>query len=161
MVAAPAVAFVDLVLAVHILAVVAAFGVVFAYPLFGLVGARLDPSAMPWFHRMQQLIGRRLINPGLLVVLLAGVYLASKEHQWSAFYVQWGLAAVVAIGALEGAFMIPREGRLAELAKRDLAAGPDQSPEYKAVFRQASIGGGVLIAIVIVTIFLMATHAGA
>jgi hypothetical protein len=43
MVAAPAVAFVDLVLAVHILAVVVAFGVVFAYPLFGLVGARLDP----------------------------------------------------------------------------------------------------------------------
>jgi hypothetical protein len=116
---------------------------------------------MPWFHRMQQLIGRRLINPGLLVVLIAGVYLASEDHQWGAFYVQWGLAAVVVIGALEGAFMIPREGRLAELAQRDLAAGPGQSPEYRAIFRQTALGGGLLIGIVIVTVFLMATHAGA
>ena len=160
MAAAPAVAFVDLVLAVHILAVMVAFGVVFSYPLFGLVGARLDPSAMPWFHRMQQLIGRRMINPGLLVVLVAGIYLASKEHQWGAFYVQWGLAAVVAIGALEGAFMVPREGRLAELAQRDLAAGPGWSSEYQALSRQTAIAGGFLMAIVIVTVFLMATRAG-
>ena len=50
------------------------------------------------------------------MVLLAGIYLASSRHQWHAFYVQWGVGAVVVIGALEGSFMIPREGRLAELA---------------------------------------------
>ncbi|HEY5045511.1 MAG TPA: hypothetical protein VII53_06610 [Solirubrobacteraceae bacterium] len=105
-------------LAVHILAVVIGFGVTFAYPLFAIVGTRMDSRALPWFHRMQQVVGRRLINPALLIVLLAGVYLASNLHQWSATYVQWGLAAVVVLGGLEGGFMIPCEGRLADLAER-------------------------------------------
>ena len=69
-----------------------------------------------------QRIGRVVINPGLLVVLLAGIYLASDQHQWSVFYVQWGIAAVIVIGAIEGSWMIPREGRLAKIAERDLAA---------------------------------------
>ena len=77
-----AVTFADFVLALHILAVVVAFGVTFAYPIFALVGGRMDPRAMPWFHRMQQAIGRRLINPGLAIVLIAGIYLASHLDQW-------------------------------------------------------------------------------
>ena len=171
---APAVVFSDFILAVHILAVVIAFGVTFAYPLFGIVGARLDPSAMPWFHRMQQVVSRRLINPALLIVLLAGIYLASHFDQWSAFYVQWGLAAVVVLGGLEGSFMIPREGRLADLAKRDLAeaavpgSGPGTgtatvafSPEYDALLRRVGFVGALMQLIVVVTIFLMAARAGA
>ena len=39
----PAVEFVQIVLAVHILAVVVAFGVIFAYPIIGAVVARTDP----------------------------------------------------------------------------------------------------------------------
>jgi hypothetical protein len=160
-----AVAFSQVILAVHIVAVVAAFGVVFAYPLFALVGARLDPRAMPWFHRVQQMIGRRLINPGLAVVLLAGIYLASDLHQWKAFYVQWGLAAVVIIGALVGAVMIPREGKLAKLAERDIAAaGAGEvkwSDEYQALAKQVRMASSVLILIVVVTIYLMSVRAGA
>ena len=114
----------QVVLAVHIVAVVVAFGVVFAYPLFAFVGTRLDPRAMPWFHRMQAVIGRRLISPGLAVVLIAGIYLASKLHQWHHFYVQWGLAIVVILGALEGGYMTRHEEKLAELAEHDLAAVP-------------------------------------
>jgi hypothetical protein len=104
-----AVVFWQVILALHIAAVMIAFGVTFAYPLFVVAGARIDPRAMPWFHRVQVVIGRRLISPGLAVVLLAGIYLASKLHQWHAFYVQWGLAVVVVLGAIEGAIMIPRE----------------------------------------------------
>src|SRR5436305_12950196 len=116
------VAFYQVVLAVHIMAVVVAFGVTFAYPLFGLIGQRLDPRAMPWYHRMQVLIGQRLVSPGLLVVLVAGIYLASKLHQWSQFYVQWGLGVAILLGALGGLYFAPRERRLAELSERDLAA---------------------------------------
>jgi hypothetical protein len=174
---APAVQFSDLVLAVHILAAIIAFGVTFSFPVFLFVGARQDPSAMPWFHRMQRSIGRRVINPGLLVVILAGIYLAAHLHQWHAFYVQWGIGASIVIGALEGSFMIPREGKLAELAERDLAAAAATpaappagsgsgatfawSPEYHAVLKRVAIGGALMNVIVIVTVFLMATHAGA
>ena len=97
-----AVAFYEVVLAIHIMAVVVAFGVTFAYPIMFSVGARQDPRSLPLLHRIEYSIERRLINPGLLVVLLAGIYLASKLHMWSAFYVQWGLAAVVVIGAVGG-----------------------------------------------------------
>jgi uncharacterized membrane protein len=167
----PAVAFLQLVLAVHILAVVIGFGATFAYPLLFASARRLDPTVLPWLFGTMQRIGRMIINPGLLVVVLAGIYLASYEHQWGAFYVQWGIGAAVVIGAIEGSFMIPREGRLAKIAERDLAAtavpGGGQrtsatwSEDYNATFRQLALGGILLDLIVIVTVFLMAAHAGA
>jgi hypothetical protein len=168
---APAVAFSDLILAVHILAGVIGFGVVFAYPLLFTAAARMDPSVTPWLLRTRQRVGRYLVNPGLLVVLLAGIYLASAEHHWGSFFVQWGIGAVIVIGAIEGSFTIPRAGRLADIAERDLAATAvpgggrrttaTWSPEYVAGFRALSIGGALLALIVVVTVFLMATHAGA
>ena len=162
----PAVYFVQVILALHILSVVAAFGVVFAYPIFMTIGARLDPGAMPWFHRMQQAVSRWLIGPGLLLVVIFGVILASKYHAWHAFYVQWGIGAAVVMGALEGMFMIPREGRLADLARRDLEVAPGgavvtRSAEYQTVFRQVAFGGMAMNLIVILTIYFMATQAGA
>lgn len=177
----PAVAVSSVVLAIHILAVVVAFGASFAYPLILAAARTADPRVMPWLFSVMQRIDRYIVNPGLGVVLLAGIYLASDEHRWSEFFVQWGLGAVVMIGAVVGGYMIPREGKLAEVAARDLAAagaavaagsgtaaaegrGAGASPwsaEYRQLLRQVSIGGAILDLIVVVTIFLMATHAGA
>ena len=158
----PAVAAWQFILALHIVAVVAAFGVVFSYPLFIYVGLKLDPTKAPWLHRMQAIIGQRLINPGLAVILLAGIYLASDLHQWKQFYVQWGLAAVVVLGALEGAVMIKGENRLAELAERDLAAsagGEVQfSEEYQALLKRLGAMGSLLVAIIVVTVYFMASQ---
>jgi hypothetical protein len=166
-----AVAFQDLVLAVHILGVVVGFGVTFAYPIFFGVGARLEPTAMPWFFRMMQLLTRRLVYPGLLIVLVCGIYLASKEDQFHAFYVQWGFFAVIAIGGIEGGVMAPRVRKLIELSARDLATVPTAadsqlsafsfSADYRATFRQLSIAGAVQAVIVVLTVFFMAAHAGA
>jgi hypothetical protein len=157
--------FTDYVLAFHILGVVIAFGATFAYPVIFASARRADPSVMPWLFSVMQRIDRFIVNPGLTLVLVAGIVLASKFHLWSEFFVQWGLAAVVVIGAGSGAFMIPREGKLAAVARRDLAAAPaggggsPWSPEYDKLLRQVSIGALVLDLIVIVTIFVMATHA--
>src|SRR5436309_278173 len=104
-----AVAFWQVILAVHIAAVVVGFGVTFAYPLIIALGTRLDPRALPWFHQIQVRVGQRLISPGLLVILLAGIYLASKLHQWGQFYVQWGLGVTILLGALGGLFYAPSE----------------------------------------------------
>ncbi len=162
----PAASFSDAILAIHILAVVIGFGVIFSYPIFGAVGARMDRRAMPWFHGMQQVLGRRVISPGLVVILLAGIYLASHEHQWSKFYVQWGLAAVVVVGGIGGGFLGPREGRLSELATRDVAAtapGAEVkwSAEYEALNKQVMTVGSVLMLIIVLTVFFMALHLGA
>jgi Predicted integral membrane protein (DUF2269) len=166
-----AVAFGDFVLALHILGVVVGFGATFAYPVLFASARRVDPHVLPWLFRTMQRIGRTVINPGLLLVVLAGIYLASDLHQWGAFYVQWGIAAAIVIGAIEGSFMIPREGRLAQIAERDLAAtavpaggqrtSAQWSEEYNRTFRQVALGGLIMDVIVVVTVFLMATHAGA
>jgi hypothetical protein len=171
------------------MAVVVAFGVVFAYPIMFAVAARHDPRGLPLLHRVEYTTERLLINPGLAVVLLAGIYLASKGHYWSDFFVQWGLAAVVVIGGLVGSVMIPTAKRAEQLAARDLAAvgagqgaggasqgaggasqgagdagqgaGGPMSDEYRALVRRLTRVGSLLSVLVLVTIVLMALHAGA
>jgi hypothetical protein len=157
-----AVAFWQVVLAIHIAAVVVAFGIPFAYPVFAVVGARMDPRGLPWFHRIQQQVGRRILSPGLAVVLIAGIYLASKLSMWHFFFVQWGIVVVIVLGGLEGAVMIKQEGRLADLAERDLAASGDQpqlSDEYSALARRVGAVGAVMSLLVLVTIYLMSVQA--
>jgi hypothetical protein len=154
-----AVAFWQVALAIHIMAVVVAFGVTFAYPLIGAVAARMDRRAMPWYHRTQELVGKRLITPGLAVVLVAGIYLASKLHQWSFFYVQWGLAVAIILGALAGVFFAPSERKLAELAERDVTAAGDGevqwSAEYEALDGRVALVGAAANVLILVTIYVM------
>jgi hypothetical protein len=161
----PAAQFWQYILAVHIVAVVVGFGVIFAYPLIGIAGERLDPRAMPWFHRMQSMLTQRLISPGLLIVLVAGIYLASKLHQWSAFYVQWGLVVAVVLGGLFGAYFIPNERKLGEIAARDVAAAGEGevqwSTEYQTLRTRVGSIGTLASLLVLITIVLMSVQAGA
>jgi Predicted integral membrane protein (DUF2269). len=160
MVLAPAVTFYDVVLAIHIMAVVVAFGVTFAYPIIFAVAGKRDPRSLPLLHRISYTVERVLVNPGLLLVLIAGIYLASKGHHWSEFFVQWGLGAVVVIGAVVGVVMIPASKRAEQLAERDIeASGGGQismSEEYQAVGRRISTGGTLLSLLVLLTILFMA-----
>jgi hypothetical protein len=163
----PAASLFEVILAIHIMAVVVTFGVTFAYPIMFAVAARHDPRSLPLLHRIEYTIERMLVNPGLLIVLLAGVYLASKGHDWSQFFVQWGLAAVIVIGALVGAVMIPTSKRAEQVAAGDLAARGEGegdgaialSDEYRALVRRLSIVGTLLSVLVLVTILFMAIHA--
>lgn len=158
----------EVVLAVHIMAVVVAFGVTFAYPIIFAVGTRQDPGSLPLLHRLEYTITRRLVNPGLLLVMLAGIYLASDGHHWSEFFVQWGLAAVIVIGGVLGAVMIPTSRRAELVAKRDLSSGAASAPagqpagqaltmsaEYRALTRRLAIVGSLLSLLVLLTIFFM------
>ena len=109
--------------------------------------------------------GAILVNPGLPGGRSWPASIWPRNlHQWKQFYVQWGIGAAIVIGAVEGAFMIPREGRLARIADRDLAAadggGVTWSDEYNSAFRQLSVGGVILNLIVIATVFMMAAHIG-
>jgi hypothetical protein len=166
-----AVSFPRVVLTIHILAVVIAFGSVFAFPLLFAAAAHSDPGVTPWLLRTRQRLGRYLVNPGLLVVMIAGIYLATKLSVWGRFYVQWGLGASLVIGAIEGAVVIPRAGRLAVIAERDLAAtsvpaggqrtSATWSPEYVKGAR-ALWGGGILLqALVVLTVIFMSIRLGA
>ncbi len=160
-----AVTFYTFVLAAHIASIVIAFGVTFAYPVMYAVGLKKEPRAMPGFHRIQDSVGKFVISPFLALALLCGIYLASKLEVWSDFYVQWGLAVIIVLGALGGAFFAPRERKLGELAERDVAASGDGevrfSAEYLALRRQVSIVGYVAAALVLLTIYFMTAQTGA
>ena len=162
---APAVTFYTFVLAVHIASIVIAFGVTFAYPVMYAVGIRAEPRSMPGLHRIQDAVGKRVISPFMGLALLAGIYLASKLHTWSDFYVQWGIAVIVIVGALGGAFFAPRERRLAELAERDVAAAGTGEvtfgEEYRALRQQLFMVNMGVSVVILLTIFFMVAQTGA
>ena len=111
------------VLAVHIMAVVVAFGTMFAYPAFIPWARKNHPDAMPVIHEVTGRIGQRVISPAMVVVLLAGIYLASDADAWSETWVSVPLVILLVIGGMGGMFFAPNERKLAELAERDLANG--------------------------------------
>ncbi|HXP36645.1 MAG TPA: hypothetical protein VN817_02660 [Solirubrobacteraceae bacterium] len=160
-----AVAFYEVVIALHILAVVLAFGATFAYPVIFAVAAK-EPRALPTVYRAIHAISQRVISPGLALVVIFGIYLASKLHLWSSFFVQWGLGVAIVIGAVEGMYLGPREKRLIAVSEAEVAtAGPDgevqQSDEHKALARSVGVVGGLMDVLVVLTIYFMVTRTGA
>jgi hypothetical protein len=159
-----AVAFWEVVLALHIIAVVFAFGATFAYPV--LLGAfRSDPRALPALYRALHAISQRVILPGLAAVMVFGIYLASHLELWSSFFVQWGLGVTIVIGAIEGAYLGARERRLVEVADRDVAAAGTGSmvtfsAEHDSLVRRIGATGALMDLLVLITIFFMVTHTG-
>ena len=149
----------EIVLAVHVMTVVVAFGVTFAYPIMFAVTARSDPRALPLMHRVEYTIERTLINPVLGLVLVAGIFLASDGHHWGQFFVAWGVAAVVVIGAVVGSVLIPTSKRAETTAERDITASTgdavEMSEEYRALTRRLQLVGTLLSLLVLVTILFM------
>ncbi len=160
-----AVALWEVVLALHIIAVVIAFGATFAYPVLLGVVTKSDTRALPALYRALHAISQRVIMPGLAAIVVFGIYLASHLHLWSSFFVQWGLGVAIVIGAVEGAYLGPRERRLVEVADRDLAAAGDgpvtASAEHDALVRRIGAIGALMDLLVVLTIYFMVTHTGA
>lgn len=160
-----AVTFFTFALAIHIAAVVIAFGVTFAYPVMYSVGIRTEARSMPGFHRIQDSVGKFVISPFLGLALLAGIYLASKLHSWSHFYVQWGITVIVVLGALGGAYFSPKERRLAELAEQDVAATPPGGQvqfgaEYTRIRTQMFRVNVIANILILLTIYFMTAQTG-
>ncbi|MES1193269.1 MAG: DUF2269 family protein [Solirubrobacterales bacterium] len=144
------------VLAVHIMAVVVAFGVTFAYPAFIPWARKHHPDAMPVVHELTGRIGQRVISPAMVIVLLAGIYLASDADAWSEMWVSVPFVILLVLGGMGGMFFSPNERKLAELAQRDLTNGGGLSAEYDALYQRVAVAGKVASALVLVAIFFMA-----
>jgi len=155
----PAASAYDIVLAVHILAVVVAFGWTFALPVFFFVAVRHAPRSLPLLHRIEYTSMRLVLNPALLIVLGAGIFLAADGHHWSEFFVQWGLGAIVVIGAIAGSVMIPLAKRAEQAALEDLRAAGDGDPQpsarYRQIVRRLNGVGSLLWLLVIATVAIM------
>jgi uncharacterized membrane protein len=152
----PAIVFYDVVVAAHVAAIVIAFGVIFAYPVFIPYMVRTRPEAMPALHAVQARIGQRLIAPFGGVALLLGIYLASDRHYWSKTWVAVPLVILLALLAMGGMFFNPLERKLEALAKRDVENGGGAlSAEYMALHARWLTAGALNCLLVLVAVFFM------
>jgi len=146
-----AVLFYDVVKWIHIMAVVVAFGAAFTYPVWFVFVTRAPTSERALFHRTQAFIGQWVISPGLLVIVVAGIYMASDRHLWSKSWVTVPFVIAIVLGALGGMYFGPKEKQLAELSAEGGGA------EYTRVFGQVRNVTYVALALVAIAAYMMVT----
>jgi len=140
----------------HILAVVLAFGPTFAYALFSTVSQqypRATPALLEGIHRTD----RYLVTPGMVIVLLTGVYLL-VDGDWgeSEAFISVGFVAIFLLLGLQLTFFKPQASEARRIAERDLKTGDELSEEYLAISQRIGKVGSLAGLIVVVTIFFMA-----
>jgi hypothetical protein len=140
---------------IHTLAVVLAFGPTFAYGIIFSVMPQHPRSAPALFDAVRK-VDRYLVDPGMIVILLAGIYLMA-EGNWdgSEAFIAVGFVAIIALFGLQHAFFRPQGRKAQELAERDLQAGDSFSEEFEAISRRLGTVGPIAGLIVVVTIFFM------
>ena len=150
----------EVIKALHIMAVILAYGLPLAYPLLFPYVRRRHPRAMPGLHDVQHRLNQRLTGPFTVLILVFGIYLASKGHFWGKVWVDVPLAILVVIGGVGGAIIVPASKRMAELARADLGTAPDGavrwSAEYDQVYARYMAAEILLGVLVLVAIFFMA-----
>lgn len=154
--------FYAIVLFVHIAAAIVAFGVTFVYPIADGVARKLDPRSLPVLHESQIQIARKLVTPAAVLVLIAGVYMASDR--WSDVSSGWwsgAFALLIVILGITHAVMIPLERRLRDRAALDAQGGGTLSAEYDGMARQHTLFAGLVSLLVVVAVFLMVVKPGA
>ena len=144
-----AVRFYDVVLWVHITAVVAAFGALFAYPVFLAVNAQAPLGQRAVFHRAQIAFSKRVTGPVIGVILLAGVYLATDSEQWDEPWVSSAVVLLFVIAGLGATVLRRSEERMLAAAE----AGDE--PGYAAAFGTARTWTVVTVLLIAVTIYVM------
>jgi hypothetical protein len=137
-----AVQFYDVVVSIHVMAVVAAFGIWFAYPL-------LVPRGDAAAHRAQVRVARMVVTPAGTLALLAGIYLASDRSYWDKSWVGVPLVILIVLMGITGGYFIPGQQRLAELAQH--GAGPQYDALAGQVARVALVAAGL----VVIAVFFM------
>jgi uncharacterized membrane protein len=139
----------------HILAVVLAFGPTFGYALFFSVAPQY-PRATPAILAGVQKCDRYLVNPGMIVLLLAAIYLlVDGDWETSEAFISVGFLAIIVLFGLQQAFFQPQTRKAKELAERDLKSGDSLSAEFEAVSQRIGQVGGLAGLIVVVAIFFM------
>jgi uncharacterized membrane protein len=146
-----------IVLFLHILAVVLAFGPTFGYAFFFSIAPQY-PQATPAILAGVQKVDKYLVNPGMVVLLLAGIGLLSmSDGAWSTSdaFVGVGILAILVLFGLQHGFFQPQVRKAKEVAERDLKAGTALSPEFEAIAQRFGQVGTLAGVIIVVTVFFM------
>ena len=144
-----AITFYDTVLWIHILAVVVAFGAIFAYPVFLGVNAKEPLPQRAPLHRQQIAFSKQVTGPVIGVVLIAGIYLAADRDYFSEVWVTVPLILLFVVAGLGATVLRQAEiGMLAASESGDEAA-------YATGLAAAKQWTLIIVALVVVAIFFM------
>ena len=141
----------------HILAVVLAFGPTFGYGILFSVLPQ-HPRSAPAILAGIQKTDRYLVNPGMIVLLLAGIYLMiASDDVWKGdeAFIIIGFLAIIALFGMQHGFFQPQVRNLKAMAERDLKSGDTLSDEFQALGGRVGQVGTAAGLVVVITIFFM------
>jgi predicted integral membrane protein DUF2269 len=147
-----------LLLFLHVIAAIAAFGPGFAAMVVGPMVAR-EPQHGNFYARTQLTTARSLVTPLALSMALTGVAMVAVRG-WTNIVgtSSWLIVAIVLyVVAIAYSFAVqaPAGRKLVELTSTPPAPGAGPNPEIPATARRLRNGGILLTALVTVIVFLM------
>ena len=155
-----AVQFYDVIVWLHVSAVVVAFGPTFAFGVYVAATARNHPRSIPAVLEAQNTISRTMVTIGALLVLITGIYLAADRWDFGYFFITWGLIAIIVLLGLTHGYFLRHDRRALAAARRDIeAAGPGEvelGEEFNRETAASARMGPIAGLIVILTIYVMA-----
>jgi hypothetical protein len=146
--------------AVHVMAVVAAYGLPMAYPMLLPYLRRRHPRSMPGVHDVQYRLNQRLTGPGTAIILAAGIYMASKHSLWGETWVTVPVVIMAVIVVVGGGVIVPASRRMAQLSRVDVdgagaGASVSWSADYDRVWARYLAAEILLGVLVLVAVFFM------
>ena len=154
-----AVTFYDVVVWLHVSAVVVGFGSTFAYAVILAVAGKTSPRSMPGVLAGISANDRTVVTFGALIVLATGIYLAADRWNFGEFFIAWGIIAVLVLFGLNYAYFLPSERRAREAAERDIERAGGGEVEFGPEFEKANGGlakmGTLAGVLVILTVYVM------
>jgi uncharacterized membrane protein len=146
----------------HVSAVVVGFGATFALAVGFPLALRLDARHLPYVHQLSLAINQRVGGPAVLVILATGIF-QTIDGPWSFgdFWISATILLLIALGALQGAYFMPTDRRLAGQAERELGASGALSDDYQRQAQREGMIGALAGVLILAAIFLMVTKPGA
>lgn len=152
--------FYDVIVWLHVTAVVVAFGPTFAFGIYGALTARNHPRAVPAMLEAQNTVNLTLVTWGGVVVLLSGLYLAADADWFDTFFVGFGILAVLGLLGITHGVFLPKDRTALRAAERDIEAAGSGRVEFGEEFNRATLAsarmGPVAGLIIVLTIYVMA-----
>ena len=145
---------------VHVMTVVVGFGPTFVYPILLGAARKRHPRTLPYLLSTMDKIGKTVIGPATILILLSGIYLVSDgPYEFDASFVQVPLPILVALILMGPLYFGRTEAKLAELAERDIAASGEGevalSPEFDSRLKQLTLVTRLANLAILVALFFM------
>lgn len=150
--------FLPLLLFLHVMGAILAFGPTFAYSIMGAMAGR-EPQHANFSARQVAAIGNKLVYPlaifqgvtGVLLIIASGRDLSSASERWL------GISMVLYAITLIYALTVQRSAlhHLIEMTSTPPAPGSPPNPEVPATVKKIQRGGMFMGLMVVIIVFLM------